>query len=203
MKMRQVFYVEIGEQTYSVLNWLNGNTCQDDNRPTIKAIHIHEGGKILEATNGINLVRVKLEKELEENLPAGYWKVLNLNEHAVVLEAKENNIYPDIEPIIAAKKWFNAEADIANCVSVNAKLLGLLTNGFELVNVFFTGINSPIVVQMGTLHTNMPNGIYIGVIMPMLWHSSVENGLEQMYKDIKICFNLDKKEGESIHGDDE
>lgn len=190
--MRPVFYTEICKPTYELLRWLNGNTCKDDARPQIQSIRIHEGGKILESTNGMTLVRVKLAEELKEKLPAGLWKILVLNQRVVVMEENENYGYPDTAAVIRAGKWRDTNDSDMSCVSVNAKLLEMVTKGFKQIQVFITGSQYPIIFEMTTFNSNMPEGNYIGVLMPM--HSGMEksDAWALMRKDVKDCFNLEE-----------
>jgi len=192
--MRPVFYTEICKPTYELLRWLNANACKDETRPQIQSIRIHEGGKILEATNGMTLVRVKLNEELKEKLPAGCWRILLLNSHSVVMEGKENYGYPDTAAVIKAWKWRDADDSDMSCVSVNAKLLGMVTAGFGQIHIFITSSGYPVIVEMTTFKSNMPEGIYIGVLMPMHVGGDKSAAWSQMRKDVITCFNLDKAE---------
>lgn len=188
--MRPVFYTEICKTTYELLRWLNGNTSKDFSRPLLHNIRID--GKILEATNGLTLVRVKLAEELEEKLPSGLWKILVLNQRAVVMEESENHGYPDTAVVIKAGKWRDADDSDMSCVSVNAKLLEMVTAGFGQIQVFITGSGYPVIVEMTTFKSNMPEGNYIGVLMPMHFGGDKSDAWAQMRKSVNDCFNLEE-----------
>lgn len=179
--MSDVYLENFSKETFNFFTWLKGVASKDIMREGISGFHVTKDGFRYEATDGFACAIAVIERPIWINkaidqpvaLREGNYKIDTLTRKLIALSDLPYQ-YPNVQGVFNEIRV----PKVSHPVTINPKYMNNLIKGFDFVHINIQSCYSPIQVVMHG--TDMPDGKYIGLIMPICERDSQELNLQHM-----------------------